>query len=86
MIRHPQGMIAARIAKVGEDRIVTSIVVAGELRFGAERRRSVRLTTQMEAILRLLPVLPLADDADAHYGPCALIPNDAASRSAAMTC
>jgi tRNA(fMet)-specific endonuclease VapC len=68
LIRHPGGVIAARIAEVGETEITTSIIVAGELRFGAERRGSQPLTRQMEAILQLLPVLPLGGDADVRYG------------------
>lgn len=68
LIKHPQGAIAAQIAEVGESEIATSIIVAGELRYGAERRGSPRLTAQLEAILELLPVLPLGDDADSHYG------------------
>ena len=38
MIRHPQGIVADRIAAAGEEAVATSIVVAAELRFGAERR------------------------------------------------
>lgn len=68
LIRHPQGVIASRIAEVGEAEIATSIVVAGELRYGAERRGSPRLTTQLEDVLELLPTLPLGDEADIHYG------------------
>lgn len=68
LIRHPQGPVAAWIAEVGEDKVATSIIVAAELRFGAERRGSARLTDQMNAVLRLLPVLPLDTDADARYG------------------
>lgn len=68
LIREPQGLVAERIAEVGEDRVVTSIVVAAELRFGAERRGSARLTAQMDAILRLLPVLALDDGVDVRYG------------------
>jgi tRNA(fMet)-specific endonuclease VapC len=68
LVRHPQGVIATRIAEVGETEIATSIVVAGELRYGAERRGSARLTEQLEAVLELLPILPLGDDADLHYG------------------
>ena len=68
LIRHPGGAIAARIAEVGEAEVATSIVVAGELRFGAERKGSERLTRQMEEILGLLPVLPLGGNADVHYG------------------
>ena len=68
LIRHPDGAVAARIADIGEDAIVTSIVVAGELRFGAERRGSARLTSRVEELLSLVAVLPLKEDADAHYG------------------
>lgn len=68
LIRHPQGVIANRIAVVGEAEIATSIIVAGELRYGAERRGSDRLTRQLEAVLSLVPVLPLGDDADMQYG------------------
>lgn len=68
LIRHPQGVIANRIAVVGEAKIATSIIVASELRYGAERRGSDRLTRQLEAVLSLVPVLPLGDDADMEYG------------------
>ncbi|MDT7531879.1 type II toxin-antitoxin system VapC family toxin [Sphingobium sp. SA2] len=68
LIRHPQGVIANRIAVVGEAEIATSIIVASELRYGAERRGSDRLTRQLEAVLSLVPVLPLGDDADMEYG------------------
>ncbi len=34
LIRKPQGNAAKRIAKVGEDNICTSIIVAAELRYG----------------------------------------------------
>lgn len=68
LVRRPQGAVAAQIADVDESEVATSIVVAGELRYGAERRGSERLTAQLDAILELLPVLPLGDDADAHYG------------------
>lgn len=67
LIRHPQGVIANRIAVVGEAEIATSIIVASELRYGAERRGSDRLTRQLEAVLSLVPVLPLGDDADMQY-------------------
>lgn len=67
LIRNPHGGIAERIAEVGEAEVATSIIVAAELRYGAERRGSARLTAQLEAVLDLLPVLPLGDDADARY-------------------
>lgn len=43
MIRHPQGIVANRIAVIGEDTIATSIVVAAELRCGAAKAGSSRL-------------------------------------------
>ena len=68
LVRHPQGVIAQRIAVEGEDTVCTSIVVASELRFGAAKRGSVRLTRQLEAILAAIEILPLEKPADQHYG------------------
>lgn len=68
LVREPHGIVAGRIATVGENNVVTSIIVAGELRYGAERRASARLTAQVEALLGVLPVLSLNEGADVHYG------------------
>ncbi len=68
LVRHPQGVIMDRIAQAGEEQVATSVIVAAELRFGAEKRQSARLTQQLERILALLPVLPLPVGADHHYG------------------
>jgi tRNA(fMet)-specific endonuclease VapC len=68
VIRNPQGHVARRIAEAGEALICTSIIVASELRFGAARRQSIRLTTQMELVLGALAVLPFEAPADAVYG------------------
>ena len=43
LVKHPSGKIAQRIIEFGEARICTSIVVAAELRFGAEKNGSQRL-------------------------------------------
>jgi tRNA(fMet)-specific endonuclease VapC len=67
LVRQPQGVVAQRIAEVGEDAVCTSIIVAAELRFGAAKRASSRLTQQVETILAALPVLPLDAPADAAY-------------------
>jgi len=68
LVRSPQGLIAKRIAQEGERSVCTSIVVAGELRFGACKRDSARLTEQLEAILAAIAILPLEAPADQHYG------------------
>ena len=67
LVRHPQGKVAKRIASEGETNICTSIVVAAELRFGANKRGSVRLTTQLEAILSAMEILPLEEPSDHRY-------------------
>jgi tRNA(fMet)-specific endonuclease VapC len=41
--------VASRIAEVGEDSICTSIVVAAELRYGAEKSQSRQLFERIEA-------------------------------------
>ncbi|QSR19493.1 MULTISPECIES: type II toxin-antitoxin system VapC family toxin [Sphingomonadaceae] len=68
LIRQPDGMVAHAIADVGEDAVATSIIVAGELRYGAEKRGSPRLKSKIEDLLSLIAVLPLKGDADACYG------------------
>jgi tRNA(fMet)-specific endonuclease VapC len=67
LVRDPQGPVATRIAAVGESAICTSIVVAAELRFGAEKSGSTKLSDRVDAILSALEVLPLEAPADRHY-------------------
>jgi tRNA(fMet)-specific endonuclease VapC len=68
LIRYPQGRIADRIKKVGESNICTSIIVAAELRYGAAKRPSPRLTAQVEAVLSAIDTLPFESPADESYG------------------
>jgi tRNA(fMet)-specific endonuclease VapC len=68
LVRHPQGRTAAKIAELGEDAVATSIIVAAELRYGAAKKGSARLASQLETILGVLEVLPLEAPADATYG------------------
>ena len=68
LVRHPQGKVAQHIRKVGEAQICTSIIVAAELRYGAAKKRSPRLSAQLEAVLGALEVLPFETPADAAYG------------------
>ncbi len=68
LIRHPQGRIMQRIADIGEAEICTSIVVAAELRYGAARKGSARLSAQVAAVLAAMQVLALEPPADRAYG------------------
>jgi tRNA(fMet)-specific endonuclease VapC len=67
LVRQPQGSVAVRIADVGEDNVVTSIIVACELRYGAAKRASRRLTRHVEAVLGAITILPFGADVDRHY-------------------
>ena len=68
LVKRPQGAVAARIAEVGGDQVCTSLIVAAELRYGAAKRGSEKLTRQLEAILATLPVIPLEVPTDRQYG------------------
>jgi tRNA(fMet)-specific endonuclease VapC len=68
LMRHPRGKISDRISEAGEEDVCTSIVVAAELRYGAIKKNSARLTSQLEAVLGALEVLPLEAPVDAVYG------------------
>lgn len=59
---------AKRIARVGEDNVCTSIIVAAELRYGCAKRGSKRLLKAVEDILGEMAVLPLDVPAGAEYG------------------
>jgi len=68
LIKNPQGKTAKRIAKVGEDNVCTSIIVAAELRYGCAKSGSKRLLKAVEDVLGEINVLPLDVPADAEYG------------------
>jgi tRNA(fMet)-specific endonuclease VapC len=68
LIKNPQGRVAKRIAKVGEDTVCTSIIVAAELRYGCAKSGSKKLLKAVDAILEELPILPFEVPADAGYG------------------
>lgn len=68
LVKNPQGKAAKRIAKVGEDNICTSIIVAAELRYGCAKSGSKRLLKAVEDLLSEIPVLPFDIPADAEYG------------------
>ena len=68
LVRRPGGAVARRAAALEPGSMAVSIVVASELRYGAERRGSIRLSRQLETVLSAIETLPLAEPADRHYG------------------
>ena len=67
VIRTPQGQVARRLAEAGEASVLTSIVVACELRFGARKKGSAVLSERVEQLLGSLEVAPLEQGVDAIY-------------------
>ncbi len=67
LVRAPQGEVAIRVRAVGDAEVCTSIIVAAELRYGAAKKASARLSEQLEAVLGALSVLPLEPPVDATY-------------------
>jgi tRNA(fMet)-specific endonuclease VapC len=68
LVRRPGGHIRDCIAACGEERVCTSIIVAAELRFGAAKKGSKRLSAQLETLLSALEILPFDQPADRYYG------------------
>jgi len=67
LVRQPQGPVADRIADVGEANVLTSVIVACELRYGAAKRGSRKLTRQVEAVLTAMTIRPLESDIERVY-------------------
>lgn len=69
VVKNPQGKLAAKLRSISSpDRVCTSIVVAGELRYGLAKKGAMVLAERVEIFLEAIDVLPLNGDADRHYG------------------
>jgi tRNA(fMet)-specific endonuclease VapC len=68
LVRDPQGDVARKVTRIGEELVCTSIIVAAELRYGAAKRASSRLSKQLEAVLGASDVLALEPPTDIVYG------------------
>lgn len=67
-VRHPRGVVAARIAGLPAREVCTSIIVAAELRYGVCKRPSARLAAQLDGVLAWMRVMPFQAPADGIYG------------------
>ena len=67
LMKHPRSPALDHLRRVGEERVYTSVIVAAELRFGAAKVRSARVTREVEERLLRLPVVPFAAPADRTY-------------------
>lgn len=75
MIRFPMGDVVRRVGLTGIDKICISALVACELRYGAVKRASPRLSALVENLIGRLDVLPYEVSASQSY---ALIRHDLA--------
>lgn len=67
LLRFPNGSGAQHIARVGSSACCTSLIVAAELRAGALKRGSKRLSDLVNGLLQKIDVLPLEPPAEHHY-------------------
>jgi tRNA(fMet)-specific endonuclease VapC len=67
ILRNPGGKSAERLRKVGDHGLAVSIISAAELRFGAAKSGSPRLSARLDALLQTLDVLAFDAPADAEY-------------------
>ena len=68
LMRTPLSRALPRLREVGERNTYVSIVVVGELRFGAAKKRSERLRREVEETVARLAVVPLSPPVEARYG------------------
>lgn len=68
LIKNPRGPLAETMLTSGLDPYCcTSIIVACELRYGAAKKQSPKLSFNVEQVLNSLPVLPLENAVDEVY-------------------
>ena len=68
LVRQPAGSASRKLRENANAYCCTSIVVACELRFGAEKAGSAPLRERIDQVLARLDVLPLDLPADSQYG------------------
>jgi len=68
LIKNPRGVVAERMLSLGlETYCCTSIIVACELRYGAAKKQSPKLSFNVEQVLNSLPILSLEESVDKVY-------------------
>ncbi|MCJ2080808.1 type II toxin-antitoxin system VapC family toxin [Methylobacterium sp. J-090] len=67
LVRAPDGPLRDAIARVGEQNVYTSVIVASELRFGAAKKGSERLSRQVDAVLNAVTIASLSVPVDRTY-------------------
>lgn len=68
LIRNPQGRVFEKIRAIGETNIATNVVVAAELRYGAEKKGFPALVQRIDEILSRFAISALEQGMDETYG------------------
>jgi len=67
LIRNNDGASAQHIRRLGEEHLCASIIVAAELRYGAQKKGSALLSRAVDVALGGIAVLPFDHPADVAY-------------------
>ena len=67
LIRNPRGKVAERLSNLGLAKACVSILTAAELRYGARKRGSNRLSDDIEGALKRIVVVSLEAPADVAF-------------------
>jgi tRNA(fMet)-specific endonuclease VapC len=67
LVREPGGVIFQRLRDALPASACTSIVVAAEIQYGLRKKSSLRLQTQVAAIMSVLDVYPIERPVEEHY-------------------
>lgn len=67
LMKSPASVALERLEEVGGQNVYVSIVVAGELRFGAAKKGSARIKAEVEDILARLALVPLLPPVEQRY-------------------
>lgn len=67
LVRDPAGPVFRRLAEHGEGSVCISIMTSSELRYGAVKKGSSRLSEEIDGLLARIQVMPFEREADLHY-------------------
>ncbi|MFM9852828.1 MAG: type II toxin-antitoxin system VapC family toxin [Sphingomonadaceae bacterium] len=67
VVRHSQSPISRRLQAQSHDTYKTNLIVAGELRFGAQKIGNPTFLARVERALSLIEILPLTPPTETHY-------------------
>ena len=67
VINHPYGHVASKVIALEPQSLLTSVIVACELRYGVEQRGSKALRAQVDGALERFTILPLGGEVIWHY-------------------